>query len=96
MLYNSNLISIGQKYGRLTVLKKEYSKNKTIYWKCLCNCGTEIIKNTAYLKNKKRVQSCGCYKFDCKEKNRLKERTELVGASFGRLTVISWDINKQL
>ena len=57
----------GQRFGRLTVLERDYNyakehnlKNKNAYWKCQCDCG--IIKSitTERLRNGETV-SCGCY-----------------------------------
>lgn len=70
---------VGEKIGRLAV--NEYygiSDKKQIYWKCVCECGNEIIVKTADLTAGVR-KSCGClqmesgkanYKYGCRT-NRL-------------------------
>lgn len=78
---------IGQKFGKLTVIKFAYSThiNPTIkgakgtYWECLCECGNIKI---AYSKNLKKghLQSCGCLR-----------RKDLTNKKFERLTVISFN-----
>ena len=80
----------GQRFGRLTILERDYDyakehnlKNKNAYWKCQCDCG--IIKSitTERLKNGETV-SCGCY-------NKTKFFIDLTGKKFGRWTVIELD-----
>ena len=49
----------GKKYSRLTVIEKSHVAHRTMYWKCICDCGKETIVNgTALRKNKRK--SCGC------------------------------------
>lgn len=69
----------GEKFGRLTV--SEYygvSDKNQIFWKCICECGNEVIVKTADLTSGVR-KSCGClqvesgksnYKYGCRT-NRL-------------------------
>lgn len=61
----------GQKFGRLTVLEFSHRtvKGSKIYWKCLCECGTEknifhysLINGDAF--------SCGCYQKECAAKQK--------------------------
>ena len=73
---------IGNKYGSLTVL--EYvGKSK---FRCKCDCGNETIANGDSLLNGRR-KSCG----KCKPE---KEREELIGKRFGKLTVTSFAYSK--
>lgn len=71
----------GQKFGRLTVLKKNYKTNK---WICQCECGniTEVEISNLTSGNTK---SCGCYQKEQSSKTSFKS---LVGQRFGKLTVI--------
>jgi hypothetical protein len=51
---------IGQKFGRLLVLKEfGRDKNRNILWECSCECGNTKITTTACL-NHGSVISCGC------------------------------------
>jgi len=50
---------IGEKYGRLTVSKKSFSRNGKLYWLCQCDCGNEVHIQ-AYLLRKGKTKSCGC------------------------------------
>lgn len=52
----------GEKYGKLTVLKREgKDRQKCLLWKCKCDCGNEIIVRGSSLRNS-HTQSCGCHK----------------------------------
>lgn len=53
---------IGQKFGRLTVIKKSENKTKgTVLWLCKCDCnGNEKEYRGSNLKNG-ATKSCGCY-----------------------------------
>lgn len=56
----------GQKFGRLTVIKRAQSQvlkngNKQTMWLCKCECGKEIIARASRLKEG-RIKSCGCFK----------------------------------
>ncbi len=51
----------GQKFNRLTVIKKAYSKNWKTYWECKCECGRKTIVLKDNLK-KGNTKSCGCLK----------------------------------
>jgi len=49
----------GKKFNRLTVIEKSHVAHKTVYWKCICDCGkTKIVNGVALRKNK--TKSCGC------------------------------------
>lgn len=53
---------IGQKYGRLTIirrLKPEERKSKYKRWLCKCDCGNEIQVDISHLRNG-NTKSCGC------------------------------------
>lgn len=52
-----------QKFGKLLVVKKSYSKNNKVYWECLCDCGKTTLVHTSNLRCK-RVKSCGCFKIE--------------------------------
>ena len=53
----------GQKFNKLTVLERDWSyptgAGKSVYWKCLCDCGNITIVRGSNLKNGS-VKSCGC------------------------------------
>lgn len=81
----------GERYGRLTVLERDYSKPKGhAYWYCQCDCGniTSVSRNN--LRNGS-VQSCGCL---AKELTSKRSLIDLTGQKFGRLTVLQRDESK--
>ena len=51
----------GQKFGKLTPIKRvPYKNSKHLnHWLCQCDCGNEVIAPTAGLRNGKHT-SCGC------------------------------------
>lgn len=50
----------GQRYGRLTVIERDYSK-KTTAWKCRCDCGNYVVVTSKNLRQKGfSTKSCGC------------------------------------
>ncbi|OZV12372.1 hypothetical protein CIW83_09765 [Tissierella sp. P1] len=82
----------GQKFGRLTILKKN-RRNKwgQILWLCKCDCGNTCEVISSSLRNG-ATKSCGCLQ---KEKARIngnkiggKNRHYLEGKKFGKLTAI--------
>lgn len=49
----------GQKFGRLLALYPTHKGRRTA-WKCICDCGSEVIVTTDALRANKS-KSCGCY-----------------------------------
>jgi len=59
---------ISRKFGRLTVLDSAGTHispcgTKRKMWKCVCECGNEVLVNTSNLLNG-TTKSCGCWKTD--------------------------------
>jgi len=51
----------GRRYGKLTVLRFGERKNKTTWWVCRCDCGTEKMVRQGSLRTRGRsIVSCGC------------------------------------
>lgn len=46
-------------FGRLKVVEFSHTKDGKAYWKCLCECGNEVIINGRNLRMG-RTNSCGC------------------------------------
>lgn len=85
-------IKPGDKFGRLTVIKRDL-KNQVygrVSWLCKCECGNEVVVIGKNLKNG-NTRSCGCLVIDT-SKNNLKPLLEnledLTLQTQGRLTVI--------
>lgn len=78
-----------QKFGRLIALEKAPNKNNRTRWKCQCECGKEIIVDTADLRRGHTI-SCGCFQKEQTSKSSLKD---LTGKYFGFLEVLERDMN---
>lgn len=50
---------LGKKYGRLTVVARNGSKNKRVLWDCVCDCGNKITVSENALVSGNTL-SCGC------------------------------------
>lgn len=74
----------GQKFGRLTVIKKLDDKDGWTQFLCKCDCGNEKIANGSSLKYG-MTKSCGCLHREVAGKNNFET---LIGKRFGKLEVI--------
>ena len=53
----------GERYGRLTVIKRAPNKGRTTVWECRCDCGK--VKNVRQPDLRAgRTKSCGCMRHD--------------------------------
>ena len=67
----------GKRFGMLTCVEPtKKRKNRSILWKCKCDCGNEILVQADYLKEY-RFSSCGC--------NNI---VDISNKKFGRLTAM--------
>ncbi len=50
----------GNKYGRLTVIRRKENKGPQHYWFCKCDCGSKVkaIRQDSLVSG--RIKSCGC------------------------------------
>lgn len=62
----------GKTFGRLTVISRNGSKNKSANWMCRCECGNVLSVNGCHLRSG-HTKSCGCYS---KEMSRQRARDE--------------------
>lgn len=69
----------GQRFGKLVAVKdiEHRGNHKPVKWLCKCDCGGERIVDSQRLQ-RMEVTDCGCVK-----------RNELIGMTFGNLTVIA-------
>lgn len=49
----------GQKFGRLTVLRRVDNGSRLAEWLCLCDCGKTVVKKGTLI-SRGYVKSCGC------------------------------------
>lgn len=86
-------ISIGDKFGRLTVIKKteKRTKNGTIIWQCECDCGNEFSALSNSLLSG-HTKSCGCLNRDKMIKRGYESKKNIeLGSKFGKWTVLKED-----
>ena len=80
---------IGNRYGYLTVIERaENDKDGHAKWKCLCDCGNEVIVLGKHLRSG-NTKSCGCYQKQRARESNLKRGGDLAGQRFGKLIVLS-------
>ena len=79
----------GKKSGMLTPLYPlKERKNKNIVWHCLCDCSNECDVNARHLDGK-HTCSCGCLQKKHAIQHCKKRKINLLGQTFGQLTVIA-------
>lgn len=55
---------VGERYGRLLVVRREGSdKKRQATWLCRCDCGKTVVVTGVYLRNGD-TKSCGCFMLD--------------------------------
>lgn len=83
----SRLIDLtGQRFGSLTVIKRDNNIGKMTAWKCACDCGRIVTVRGDHLK-KGEITSCG----KCQP---VQRRIDLRGKQFGDLTVVDFAPSK--
>lgn len=77
----------GQKFNRLTVIKKAENIGTRTAWECLCDCGNivTVIGNNL---TQNKTKSCGCLKKEKQQAWGASNLIDLTGQKFGELTVI--------
>lgn len=73
------------KYGYLTAIKYEYSKNTKQFWSFSCECGKQIIRQKQLVVSGK-IKSCGCKSLSLNSFNNRSFAT--IGETFGLQKVI--------
>lgn len=82
---------LNEQFNKLLVIEEAPSKNGRSRWKCKCECGNEIIVDTADLR-RGHTQSCGCLQRERTSQSTLKDIT---GQWYGELEVLERDMNYQ-
>ena len=81
---------VGKKYGYLTVLERDGSKDNRAMWRCQCKCGKQVTVSGKALRNG-TTQSCGClWTENLIKRNMERGGGDLSGQRFGKLTVIKF------
>ena len=79
-----------QRFGRLVVISRASNPGEPVKWLCQCDCGKQKIIRGDSLRNG-RTLSCGCLRAELASQRNVKD---LVGKTFGKLTVIGRSKNK--
>ena len=77
------------RFGRLVAISKtgKNTKDNYVIWNCKCDCGNECEVDIHSLQ-KGNTQSCGCLRKERAVEATSKNRIDLLGKNFGKLTVI--------
>lgn len=80
---------VGQKFGRLLVIKDLGTDNSNHIrkYECLCDCGNKTIVAARHLLSG-ATKSCGCYQKECIAKVGASTKVDLTNKKFGKLLVI--------
>lgn len=76
---------VGNRYGTLTVvsLNEERSKNGTLHWNCICDCGEKVVMSGGNLKTRNKTHR------GCKLRDKPYNYIDITGRRFGRLIALS-------
>lgn len=83
----------GQRFGRLTVVKRVKDKRQGTFWLCQCDCGGTKIAETRNLR-RGLTQSCGCLHNEVTSKMGKMNFEDLTNRRYGMLLVIERSENK--
>lgn len=85
------MVEIGEKFGRLTIIKDNglHPVHRCRLVECSCECGNEIEVTYSNLSLGKST-SCGCYWREVINASQEKRRKDLTGQTFNYLTAIRW------
>lgn len=60
----------GQRFGKLTVLDRAENRGRRTYWRCSCDCGKIIERESSTItQNKSSRKSCGCLRREIAQEN---------------------------
>lgn len=79
------IISKDDTFGKLTVIERAENKNGRAMYLCSCSCGSEPRAYLGYSLVGGGSKSCGCARIE----TLASKRQDLIGKTFGRLTVQS-------
>lgn len=65
----------GERFGKLTVLSRAETRNRSTYWLCRCDCGVEKTIRKDALRTGSQI-SCGCHKKEQSTKHGLYQHPE--------------------
>ena len=80
----------GQKFGRLTVIRRSSNLNNSTMWDCVCECGNTTTVDASALVTG-NTTSCGCYSVEVASNN----FKDITGVRFGRLVALERNVYKK-
>ncbi len=83
----------GKRFGRLIALRSTSKRQgHSVVWECSCDCGNIYLVKLPSLKSG-ATKSCGCLNMEVRLARNV---TDLTGQRFGKLVVVSRDIEHQV
>ena len=81
---------IGMKFGRWTVLKKDFSRPR--YYICKCDCGTvKSVYRGSLLQG--ATKSCGCLKVENTKKYNEENASDHIEEKYGKFTITDYELH---
>lgn len=80
----------GKKFGKLTVLRRDFNGRKQVYWLCQCDCGTIKSIRSGHLCGGKIV-SCGCHAIFASSLAKIKRNKIEVCNDFAKVYLFGCD-----
>jgi hypothetical protein len=80
-------VSVGDHFGKLTVLRRTENRGRHAYWECACTCGRNIVVRGDRLRNGSTV-SCGCAQREYQEARLVKIEKSVSLKKFGKVFVL--------
>ena len=87
-------VNIGDKYGRLTVVKELKPVGYTRYVKCSCTCGELKNVKLSHLRSG-AISSCGCYRSEVTSTRHTSHGLAKIGPD-GRRLIVEYDVYKNM
>lgn len=80
-------VSVGDRFGKLTVLGRTENRGRHACWQCECECGRNIVARGDRLRNGSTA-SCGCAQRDYQEARLVKIEKSVSFKTFGKVFVL--------
>lgn len=80
-------VSVGDRFGKLAVVRRAENRGRHAYWECVCECGEKIEVRGDHLRDGSTV-SCGCAQSDYQEARLVRIEKALTLKKFGKVFVL--------
>jgi len=85
-------VSVGDRFGRLTVLRRTENRGRHACWQCACDCGGNIVVRGDRLRGdrsgKGKTTSCGCAQDEYQEARLVGIEKSINLRNFGKMFVL--------